>query len=44
VRGRRAQLHELRQKLDEHHTDRDAMKRQLFQKIESGVELVGLRC
>ena len=44
VRGRRAQLHELRQKLDAHHTGREAMKRQLLEKIERDIELVGLSC
>ena len=44
VRGRRAQLRELRQKLDSHAAARDAMRRQLLEKIAHGVELVGLRC
>ena len=44
VRGRRAQLVELRQKQDSHTVTRDAMRRQLLEKIAHGVELVGLRC
>ena len=44
VCGRRAQLQELRQKLERHLVQRSDRQRQLVEQVERSAELIGLRC